>query len=256
MTINAGKVWLADEGTYIFTGVLEDGMIIVDAGDEDQVHIVLDGVDIESATSAAIYVKKAGKVFITTAENSENSLSNSGEYVAIDDSNIDVVIFSKSDLTLNGSGTLEINASAGHGIASKDNLILTGGEYIIKSESHGLSGKDSVRITDGQHVIDSGKDGIHSENSDDDTLGFLYISGGEFSITADGDGMSAEAYLVIDGGKYDITSGSGASNSSSSAGYWSGSSSSSESTSTKGIKAVSDIMINGGDFWLDTEDDE
>lgn len=104
--ISGGTVTIRDEGTYILSGSLSDGRIVVDADDADKVQLVLDGVDIVSADSAAVYVLSADKVFITTASGSENTLANGGEYAAIDDNNIDAVIFSKSDLTLNGAGTL------------------------------------------------------------------------------------------------------------------------------------------------------
>lgn len=142
--ISGSTVTITDEGTYILSGTLSDGTIIINAGDTDKVQLVLDGVDINSSTSAAIYVIEADKVFLTTASGSENRLSNGGTYVAIDENNIDAVIFSKSDLTLNGAGTLTIQAAAGHGVVSKDDLVLTSGTYHITAASHGLSGKDSV----------------------------------------------------------------------------------------------------------------
>lgn len=164
---------------------------MVDAGDTEKVQLVLAGADITSSTSAAIYALEADKVFITSAENTENTLTNGGEYIAIDDNNIDAVIFAKTDLTLNGSGSLTINAQAGHGVVSKDDLLITGGNYTITSASHGLSGKDCVAIADGVLTITSGKDGIHAENSDDLTLGWLYIKDGSFTILSQGDAVSA-----------------------------------------------------------------
>ena len=117
--ISGNTVTIIDEGTYILSGTLTDGMVIVDAEDTDKVQLVLDGVDITSAESAAIYVREADKVFITTASDSQNTLTNGGTYTAIDDNNIDAAIFSKSDLTLNGAGSLTITAKAGHGVVSK-----------------------------------------------------------------------------------------------------------------------------------------
>ena len=212
VNISGSTVTITDEGTYILSGTLDDGMIIVNAEDTDKVQLVLNGANITSSSSAAIYVLQADKVFITTAENSDNTLTNGGQYVAIDDNNIDSVIFAKSDLTLNGAGTLNINASSGHGIVSKDDLVLASGIYNITSASHGISGKDSVRIAGGTFNIVSGKDGIHSENADDTTLGFVYIADGNFNITSEGDGISAEAYLIADNGTYEIQSGGGSAN--------------------------------------------
>lgn len=205
------------------------------------------------------------KVFITTASGSENTLVNGGEYVAIDENNIDAVIFSKSDLTLNGAGTLTIHAAAGHGVVSKDDLVLTSGTYEITAASHGLSGKDSVRIANGTYTITSGKDSIHAENTDDTSLGFVYIAGGTFTITADGDGISASYYLQIEDGSFTITTGEGSASVAMTTdamgfgkqgGFQSQTTATEEdSTSQKGIKADGAISIAGGIFVTDTVDD-
>lgn len=189
--IDGSTVTITDEGTYLLSGTLHDGQIIVNAEDTDKVQLVLNGVNITSSTSAAIYVAQADKVFVTTASGSENTLANGGEYISIDENNIDAVIFSKSDLTVNGEGTLTIDAKAGHGIVSKDDLALTSGTYTITAASQGLSGKNSVRIADGTYQITAGKDAVHAENTDDADKGFVYIAGGTFAVQADGDGINA-----------------------------------------------------------------
>lgn len=202
--ISGSTVTITDEGTYILSGNLKDGMIIVDAEDSDKVQLVLDGVSVNSKTSAALYVLQADKVFVTLANGSENTLSNGGTFEAIDDNNIDAAVFSKDDLTLNGSGSLTVSSPAGHGIISKDNLVLTGGTYNITSGRHGLSGKDSVRIANGNYEITSGKDSIHAENTDDTSLGYLCIAGGAFAISSEDDGLSASGNLTVSGGSLEI----------------------------------------------------
>ena len=212
VAINGQTVTITEEGTYIFSGTLSEGQIVVDA-DDVKVQIVLDNVDITCATNAAVYVKSADKVFVTLAEGSQNTLRNTDEYVAIDDNNIDAVIFSKSDLTLNGTGSLTIVSAEGHGIVSKDDLKITGGTYDITAAGHALSGKDSVRIADGTFVLTAEKDGIHAENADDEEKGYIYIADGDFTITSDGDGMDASNIVQIEDGTFDITAGGGAANS-------------------------------------------
>ncbi|WP_455721700.1 carbohydrate-binding domain-containing protein [Agathobacter sp.] len=212
VTVDGNVITITEEGTYILSGTLTEGQVIVDA-DDAKVQLVLDNADITCASSAAIYVKSADKTFITLAEGSENILMNTAEYEAIDDNNIDAVIFSKDDLTLNGNGTLTINSGYGHGIVSKDDLKLTSGIYNITAASHALSGKDSVRIAGGTFNLVSGKDGIHSENADDEEKGFVYIAGGDFSIESTGDGIDASYVVQIDDGTFDITAGGGAENS-------------------------------------------
>lgn len=212
VAIDGQTVTITEEGTYVFSGTLSEGQIVVDA-DDAKVQIVLDNVDITCATNAAVYVKSADKVFVTLAEGSQNTLRNTDEYVAIDDNNIDAVIFSKSDLTLNGTGSLTIESANGHGIVSKDDLKITGGTYDITAAGHALSGKDSVRIADGTFVLTAEKDGIHAENADDEEKGYIYIADGDFTITSDGDGMGASNIVQIEDGTFDITAGGGAANS-------------------------------------------
>jgi hypothetical protein len=200
----ADTVTISAEGTYILSGSLSNGQVMIDA-DGEKVQLVLDGVNVNCDTSAAIYVKNADKVFITLAEGSSNALSTSGEYVAIDDNNIDAVVFSKSNITFNGSGSLMVTGTYAHGIVSKDDLRFTGGTYNVTAASSSISGKDSVRIADGVFVLNAGKDCIHSENEDDEEKGFIYIAGGEFNVTAGSDGLDASSTLQIDGGTFEVS---------------------------------------------------
>ena len=285
VAINGQTVTITAEGTYIFSGTLSEGQIVVDA-DNAKVQIVFDNVDITCASSAAVYVKSAEKVFVTLAEGSQNTLRNTDEYVAIDDNNIDAVIFAKSDLTLNGTGSLTIVSAEGHGIVSKDDLKITGGTYDITAAGHALSGKDSVRIADGTVILTAEKDGIHAENADDEEKGYIYIADGDFAITSDGDGMDASNIVQIEDGIFDITAGGGAANSQKThesdmpGGGMSqnierpdgesmppmgekpdgenmpqDTTTDESGTSTKGIKAGGGMYLNGGTYQINSADD-
>ena len=208
VVIDGDTITITEEGTYILSGSLTNGQIVVEA-ENAKVQLVLDNADISCETSAAIYVKAADKVFITTTEGSTNTVCTSGEFEAIDDNNIDAAIFSKSDLTLNGAGSLEVTCPNGHGILSKDDLVITSGEYVVDAGKHALSGKDSVRIAGGTFDLTAGKDGIHSENTDEGEKGFVYIENGSFTITSDGDGIDASYVVEIVDGSFDITAGGG-----------------------------------------------
>lgn len=202
--IAENTVTIQEEGTYILSGTLSEGMVIVEAEDTDKIQLVLDGVSISNNQSAALYIRSADKVFVTVEAGTENILEQNGTYTAIDENNIDGVVFSKSDLTFNGEGTLIVTAQEGHGIVSKEDLIFTSGTYRITSAGHGISGKDSVRIANGTYAIVSGKDGIHAENTEDSGLGFVYLAGGTFDITSQQDGISASGWLLAEGGSYNI----------------------------------------------------
>ena len=205
VAINMDTVTIQKEGTYIIDGSMQNGMIIVDVDKNEKVQLVLNGVDIRSNTSAPIYVKNADKVFVTLADGTANTFTNGGSFEAIDENNIDAVIFSKDDLTLNGTGSLTISSPSGHGIVSKNDLVITSGTYEIMAASHGLSGKDSVAIADGSFMITAEKDAIHSEDDEDDTVGWVYIENGSFDFVSDSDGISAVNEINIAGGNFKIT---------------------------------------------------
>ena len=277
--IEGTTVTITEEATYIVTGTLEDGMLIINAEDTAKLQIILDGASIHSETSAALYVLSADKVFVTLADGTENTLSNGGTFTAIDENNIDAALFSKQDLTLNGLGSLTVTSPAGHGIVCKDDLVLTSGTYTVNASSHGLDANDSVRIANATITIDAGKDGIHAENSDDTALGFVYTSSGTVTIEAEGDGISAGAYAQFEGGSFDVLAGGGSENGSKSSsdnygGFMGGggmggmggspgkrtvtdttAATEEASTSMKGIKAAASLLFSEGSFTIDSADD-
>lgn len=248
VSISEGSVIIKAEGTYILSGALENGLIIVEADDAAKVQLVLKGVSISNSDNAAIYVRSADKVFVTLAQGTVNTLANGGSYAVLDDNNIDAVIFAKCDLTVNGTGSLEVSAKAGHGIVSKDDLKIMDGDLTITAEKHGLSGKNSVRIAGGAVNIVSGKDGIHADHDSEDK-GYVYIAGGTFSIDASGDGVSASGQLQLDGGSFDITAGKGSANRNVAK------DSDGAAVSAKGIKAAGNLVINDGSYVIDSQDD-
>ncbi|MCH5343389.1 MAG: carbohydrate-binding domain-containing protein [Acetatifactor sp.] len=279
-TISDNTVTIAEEGTYILSGSLSDGQIIVDVNDTEKVQLILDNVNINCDSGAAIYVRQADKVFITLAAGSNNYLYTSGEFIAIDDNNVDAVIFSKDDLTLNGNGSLTIESAYGHGIVSKNDLRITGGSYAITAASSGLNGKDSVRILDGTFALTTGKDGIHSENTDEgeEDRGFIFIAGGSFAIDSEGDGLDASNILQVEGGSFAITAGSGSANAEQHSkevfpggrnnffggrGFGADSGNGLEndiyvtedSTSSKGMKSDLALFVLGGNITIDAADD-
>lgn len=271
-----GIVTVTGSAVYEFSGDLT-GMLVVDAGKDDTVHLILNSVQIQSPTSAALYVRKAGRVIVTLADGTENVLTNGGSFQAVDESAIDGAVFSKKDLAFIGNGSLQVESPAGNGIVCKDNLLMTGGSYTIASAGHGLDANDSIRIGKVNLTIDAGQDGIHAETTDDNTIGFVYLSGGTVKIEAEGDGISAGAWLQMESGTYDLLCGGGYENGEEhSSGYGdfmgggpggmgggpgghrsteSARATDTDSISMKGLKAATGMAINGGTVKIDAADD-
>lgn len=258
-----GKLSITEAGTYVLTGDLS-GQIYVKAKDAE-IKLVLNGVSVTNTTHAALLVDKASKVTITLNEGTENSFTDGSSYnLDGDDDNTDGAIFSRADLTINGEGSLTVNGSYKHGIVSKDNLVITGGNINVTAVSTALNGKDSVKISDGIIDLSAGSNGIHATNSEEDEKGIISITGGTIAITSDGDAIEAENAMKIEGGELSLTTGGGSQNASMKSdgnpngdwGAWGGDTSSSDEneTSAKALKAAA-IQITGGSITIDSSDD-
>ncbi len=260
-TVDGATVTIASAGTYSISGTLNDGQIIVDTQDKDKVVLVLDGANIACATGAPIYVRNAEKVVITLADGSENYVRDGDAYILAPESDEpNGAIFSHDDLTINGGGSLVVDARYNHGIVSKDDLKITGGTITVNAVNDGLKGRDSIAIKDGVIAITAGGDGLQSNNDVDTEKGYISIEGGTLNIVAGLDGIQAETRLWISGGSITIVSGGGSVNGSTKAdwGNWGrpGVATSTDSTpSAKGLKAGVDVTISGGAITIDASDD-
>lgn len=238
-------VTITAKGTYIVSGELYDGQIAVAAANTDEVHLVLNGADITNKTGAPIYASQCDKLIITLAEGTQNSLTDGGsdfQYSDTTNEEPNAALFCKDDLTINGAGSITVNAGFNNGIGSKDNLLIASSNITVNAANHGLRGNDSVTVLDGSLNITAGNDGIQTNNTKDTSLGWILIENGTIVITAGHDGIQADTSVDISGGDFNITAGAA-------------SSSESTSDSYKGIKAATDINIADGSFTIESEDD-
>jgi len=196
---SGNEVTINNEGVYLLSGEADNVTIVIEATADAKIQLILDGVSITNDDAPVIYVKTADKVFITTTD-SENAMAVTGNFVADGETNLDAVIFSSADLTLNGNGTLSLISASGNGISSKDDLKITGGTYNITSAADALEANDALLVYGGDMTIKAGKDALHCENAEDETLGYIRILGGTMNITAADDAIRANSAVQIDGG--------------------------------------------------------
>lgn len=223
------QVVINQEGIYRLQGESSNAQVVVNAPDKD-VRLILDGVRLSNDSDAVLYVEEAGEVYLTLAEDTENVFGTTGEF-SNENESVDSVIYSKSDLTMNGNGTLEVVSQYGHGVVSKDDLKVTGGNYRIETSGHCLVGKDSVRICDGDFTLNSSRDGIHADHDEDAEKGYIYITGGTCRIQSADDGMDATGHIVVTGGTFNIAS---------------------EDDAVHGSRSM---LVEGGSFEIQAEDD-
>ena len=253
-------VKITAEGTYVVSG--EHESITVSAPDTAKVRIILKNATVSNTSGPAIYIEKADKVFITAYKNTTNTLSDGTSYTGdFKDTNIDGAIFSKTDLTLNGEGTLNITGNYKCGVVSKDDLIICGLNLTVKSTGCTLEGKDCVKIKDAAITVSAGGDGIRSTNTEKSNKGFVYIETGNIDITSGNDGIQAATVLKAANGSIKITAGGGAADTKQNSGgrnmpgFGGSTQTTDDEESTKGLKAGSLILIDEGGFEVSSKDD-
>ena len=246
-----GNVVIAEAGRYVFSGNLEDGSIIVDAHDSSKVWILLDGVEINCSDDACIQVDQADKVFLTLAEGSQNILTSGSAYsdTALSDGT-DGAIFAHDDLTINGSGSLNVNAQYSHGISANDDLVIAGGTITISAVDDAIHVNDSIRIKDAAITVTAGDDGLLTSNEVEN--GYFYIESGTLDITASGDGVHTTGDITVAGGEINISAGDDGIHSDASVFVQSGTVLISDCY--EGIEALI-IDVSGGDISINCEDD-
>ena len=207
LIIEQQTVTIKGAGIYVIEGSLTDGQILVDTEEAGTVRIILNGAEITSTTSAPIFVKQADKTVISLEEGTTNSLTDGK--TRTEDDEATAALYSKDDLTINGDGTLNIQANAADAIAGKDNLLITGGQINIVAADDGILGRDLFAMQNAMITIDAQGDGVKSTNDEKDDKGNIVLQNGSLTINAAHDGIAAVNQLVVFDGTYDITAGGG-----------------------------------------------
>ncbi|MDR9853215.1 carbohydrate-binding domain-containing protein [Paenibacillus sp. VCA1] len=209
---SGGDVTISSAGTYVISGKLQSGSIVVDAGKDDVVHLVLNGAQIVNPDGPAIQVKKAGKTVLTLNEGTSNTLSDGKTYADTSEDAPTAALYSKDDLTINGTGKLTVQANYKDGITSKDNLKIVSGTLDVNAADDGIVGRDLAAVKAGTVHVNAGGDGFKTTYDGDKDKGYLVIEDGTFAIESGSDGFQAAASLLIAGGTYDVVTGGGSAN--------------------------------------------
>ena len=204
VTVSDGVITITKAGNYKLTGTYE-GQIKVEAADSDMVRLILNNATITNSTGAAINVVEADEVVIYTASGTTNTVSDGSSYSDTASGSPDAAIYSKSDLTLAGEGTLKVEGKYEEGIHTSDGLVIASGTLEVNAANTGIKGKDYVDILDGTITVTASQDGIKATNDTDGNRGWVRLSGGTVNISAGDDGFKAERVLEISGGTLNIT---------------------------------------------------
>ena len=244
-TVSGSKLTITKAGNYSFSGTLSDGQIVVNTTDEETVRLILNGVNINSSASAPVYIKSAKKTVIVLAENTTNKLTDGTSYTydVVADEEPNATVFSKSDLTIYGSGSLTVAGNFNDAISTKDGLIIKSGTLLVTAADDGIRGKDYLVVKGGNITVTAGGDGLKSDNADDSDKGYISIETGTIAITSGGDAIGAETDVLIKSGQFNLTSGGGSSKTIAS------------TLSAKAIKGLASVVIDDGTFTINSADD-
>ena len=246
--VTDGVVTITAGGTYVVTGTMTEGRILVNAPKEE-VTLVLQDASITCSTGSPLYVYKSKATTLYLPEGTDSTLTDgtdytfSDSYSSAEEEEPNACLYSKSDLVIAGSGSLTVNANYNNGITGKDTLFIQKASVTVTAVNHGINGKDSLTIKDADITVTSGGDALRSTNDSDTTLGYLALTGSALKLTAGEDGIQAETTLTISGGTATVTTAGGAGQSIS------------NDTSAKGFKAGTQVTVTGGTFQLNCCDD-
>ena len=200
VTVDGDTVTISAAGTYRLSGSLSDGQVVVAAGEEDVVRIILDGVDLSSSTGSPFVVHSANEAIIYLADGTTNALQDAASYADQGEDSPNAALYSMADLTIAGGGSLTVNGRYNDGIVSKDGLVLAAGNVTVDASDDGIRGKDYTVLLDGAYSVTAGGDGVKADNETDEGRGWLLVSGGELTVAAGDDGVKAFSQLTVTGG--------------------------------------------------------
>ena len=245
VSINGSVAAITAAGVYSLSGSLTDGQIIVNAPDDAVVQLILNGVNLSNSTGSPLVIEEANKAILVLADNTQNVISDSSAYVfaSADTDEPNAAIFSKSDLTIYGSGSLTVTGNYNDGIASKDGLLIASSTVSVTALDDGIRGKDYIVIKDGTITVSSQGDGLKSDNEEEADRGFITIAGGTITITSGADAIQAAKEVFVTSGALTLVTGGGSQS-------WTA-----DTSSAKGIVATVGVTLDGGAASIDAADD-
>lgn len=239
-TVSGTTVTITAAGTYVISGTLDSGQIVVSTKGQ-VVRLVLNGMTITHPGDAPVLVSKATRVVVILAPGTTNRVTDGPSYPAGVDQN--AAFFSKTNLSIGGTGTLIVTGRFEDGLTSKDGLVIADGHITVTAADDGIRGKDYLVVRGGTIDVTSGGDGLKSDEDADTTLGYVLIEDGAITVDAGGDAVAAETDALISGGTLTLRAGGGHA------------AIIDTSLSAKGVKGLAYVVIDSGNVTIDAADD-
>ena len=220
-----GKVTIRKAGTYLLSGTLEEGQLLVDAEEGAEIILIFDGFKISNSTDAPLLFESGSSITLVLKDGSKNAVTDLRSSAEENQA----AIYTKSDLTISGNGTLDVTGTAEDAIHSKTNVTVQGGTINLKAGDDAIHADETLTILDGKVTVLESEEGLEglvvdiqggdiTVNASDDGLNAsdgsgsdkapgqategaeIRISGGVLTVKAGGDGIDSNGDLIISGG--------------------------------------------------------
>jgi len=220
-----GKVTIRKAGTYLLSGTLEEGQLLVDAEEGAEIILIFDGFKISNSTDAPLLFESGSSITLVLKDGSENAVTDLRSSAEENQA----AIYTKSDLTISGNGTLDVTGTAEDAIHSKTKVTVQGGTINLKAGDDAIHADETLTILDGKVTVLESEEGLEglvvdiqggdiTVNASDDGLNAsdgsgsdkargqategaeIRISGGVLTVKAGGDGIDSNGDLIISGG--------------------------------------------------------
>ena len=203
ITVDGGAFVITRGGSYEFRGDLSGGQIKVAVPKTEQVELIFNNFTASCNTSAPLYIESADKATIVLAAGSVNTLTDATLYQFANpaEDKPNACIYSSDDLTIKGTGTLNVNGNYNNGIGCKNDLRIKDCTLNVTGVNNILKGNDSVEIENATVKLSGGEDAIKSDTADRTDKGYILITAGsKVEINCIDDAIQATMSITIEAG--------------------------------------------------------
>ena len=203
ITVEGSSFVITRGGTYELRGDLSNGQIKVAAGKEADVELVMNNFTASCNTSAPLYIESANKATVYLAAGSVNTLTDAAQY-QFPSANVDkpnACLYSSDDLTIKGTGTLNVTGRYNNGIGCKNDLRIKECTLNVVAPNNILKGNDSVEIEGATVKLSGGEDAIKSDATDRSDKGYILImAGSKVDVNCTDDAIQSTMSITVEAG--------------------------------------------------------
>ena len=203
ITVSGGAFVITRGGSYELKGDLSGGQLKVAVPKTEQVELIFNNFTASCNNSAPLYIESADKCVIFLMAGTVNTLTDAVQYkyASPTDDKPNACIYSADDLTIKGTGTLNVNGKYNNGIGCKNDLRIKDCTLNVTGVNNIIKGGDSVEIENATVKLSGGEDGVKSDATDRTDKGYILITAeSKVQINCKDDALQATVSITVEAG--------------------------------------------------------